>query len=115
MWYLPLFSMTGPIFAFARKTVQSLHNPNNTKSLKMYYFEIWYSKYRKFFVFICRLLVVYHVCLPVAHPEERKLVSNIARPGLIFQRRACPTSIRMCKCKWMYAIVLRSLTWQKKC
>ena len=29
-----MFSMTGPIFAFACKTVQSLHNPNNTNSLK---------------------------------------------------------------------------------
>ena len=31
---LEVFSMTGPIFAFSCKTVQSLHNPNNTKSLK---------------------------------------------------------------------------------
>ena len=43
MWYLAVFSTTGPIFAFACKTVQSLHNPNNTKSLKLHYFEIWYT------------------------------------------------------------------------
>ena len=35
LWYLAVFSMTGPISAFACKTVQSIHDPNNTKSLKI--------------------------------------------------------------------------------
>ena len=39
LWYLAVFSMTGSIFAFACKTVQSLHNPINTKSLKMHFFK----------------------------------------------------------------------------
>ena len=33
LWYLTVFSMTVPIFAFAFKTVQSLHNPGRRGGL----------------------------------------------------------------------------------